>query len=260
MNLLYLAHKNEHPRDKRIVFDEGPHIYYIDGDSSYTSVTSWVGQHFPHFNADEIINKMMKSKKWSKSKYFGQTKEQIKELWANNGKEACDLGTKLHYNIECFYNNNTVIDESVAYKQFLDFQTKIGSTMKPFRTEWTVFDEELKIAGSIDMIFENEDGSLIIYDWKRSKEIKKTNRFESATTECINHLPASNFWKYSIQLNIYRTILEKNYGKTVSKMCLLSLHPSQPYYKIYIVPFLKNEMKDLLHLRLKNLNIKKSNI
>ena len=217
MNLSFLSKKNCHLRDKRIQFDEGPHIYSIDGDSSFTSVTTWIGQHFPHFDADKIIDKMMKSKKWTKSKYYGQTKEEIKQLWRNTGKEACSLGTKMHYNIECYYNNNTVQDDTPEYKQFLDFQAKIGRKMKPYRTEWTVFDEELKIAGSIDMIFENPDGTLVIYDWKRSKEIKKTNFFENATTECINHLPASNFWKYSVQLNTYRTILERNYGKKVTQ-------------------------------------------
>ena len=37
----YLA-KHKHPRDKRIVFDEGPHIYYIDGDDSYHHVPSGI--------------------------------------------------------------------------------------------------------------------------------------------------------------------------------------------------------------------------
>ena len=44
--------------------------------------------------------------------------------------------------------------------------------MKPYRTEMMVFDEHVKIAGSIDMLFENKDKTLSIYDWKRSKKIK----------------------------------------------------------------------------------------
>ena len=35
----YLKNKNSHPRDSNIIFDEGPHIYTIEGDSSFTSVT-----------------------------------------------------------------------------------------------------------------------------------------------------------------------------------------------------------------------------
>jgi len=38
----YLAELNPHARDERIVFDEGPHIYYIDGSSTgYVSVTTF---------------------------------------------------------------------------------------------------------------------------------------------------------------------------------------------------------------------------
>ena len=52
----YLANKNAHPRDSHILFDEGPHIYTIDGDSDYLSVTTWNHSHFPHFDSDKIIN------------------------------------------------------------------------------------------------------------------------------------------------------------------------------------------------------------
>ena len=44
-----LESKNPHPRDKDIHFDEGPHIYTIKGDSSFTSVTTWVHKHFTPF-------------------------------------------------------------------------------------------------------------------------------------------------------------------------------------------------------------------
>ena len=59
--------QNTHARDKDISFDEVPHIYTILGDSNYTSVTTWVHTHFKKFDADKIIGKMMKSKKWPSS-------------------------------------------------------------------------------------------------------------------------------------------------------------------------------------------------
>lgn len=74
-----LAHNNPHERDTHISFDEGPHIYTIDGDSDYTSVTTFNHRHFEAFDADKIITKMMSGKNWSNSKYYGQTREQIKE-------------------------------------------------------------------------------------------------------------------------------------------------------------------------------------
>ena len=64
----YLENKNKHPRDKHIVFDEGPHIYTIDGDSDYMSVTTWNHSHFAHFDADKIITKMMRYSFWKNVK------------------------------------------------------------------------------------------------------------------------------------------------------------------------------------------------
>ena len=43
----FLAQKNAHERDSHISFEEAPHIYTIDGDSDYMSVTSWNHSHFP---------------------------------------------------------------------------------------------------------------------------------------------------------------------------------------------------------------------
>ena len=36
-----------------------------------------------------------------------------------------------------------------------------------------IWDDKLKFAGSIDMTFLNDDGTIEIYDWKRSVGIKK---------------------------------------------------------------------------------------
>ena len=73
----FLTKKYPHPRDDHISFDEGPHIYTIDGDSDYTSVTTWVHKHFPAFDSNKIIDGMMRSPKWPQNKYYGKTKEEI---------------------------------------------------------------------------------------------------------------------------------------------------------------------------------------
>jgi hypothetical protein len=253
----YLAKKNQHERDTHISFDEGPHIYTIDGDSGFMSVTTWNHSHFPHFDADAIIEKMMNSRNWSNSKYFGQTPKQIKSLWKQNGIEASRAGTKMHYDIECFYNDEEIeVDEDcVEFDYFLQFENDIGGKLEPYRTEWMIWDKELQFAGSIDMVFRNEDGTLLIYDWKRCKDIKKENRFQSAITPCIGHLPDTNFWHYSLQLNTYKYILEKHYGEKVVGMYLVCLHPNNKnnsYIRLK-VPHLKKEMNKLMKLRKKML-------
>ena len=48
---------------------------------------------------------------------------------------------------------------------------------------------------------------------ERSKEIVESPRFNKCgNKECIEHIPDSNFWHYSLQLNTYKHLIEKNYG------------------------------------------------
>ena len=123
-----------------------------------------------------------------------------------------------------------------------------------------VWDKDYKLAGSIDMIFINiKSQELTIVDWKRSKEIRKTNGFgKCGNKDCIEHIPDSNFWHYSLQLGTYKHIIEKNYNKTVKEMYLVCLHPNNKnnnYLKINVAN-LDDEINDLLQLRKQNLNIK----
>ena len=195
-----LETRNAHERDALIQFFETGHSYQImtDKNSKYTSVTTWVHKHFPKFNADEIISNMMKGKSWGPShKYWGQTPEQIKASWNSCGSDSANAGTMLHLNIENFMNNASLPDGYV-HSQLVDlcpmsciewdyFKQFVSDYphLKPYRTEWRVFHEEHKLAGSIDMVYENPDGTLSIYDWKRSKEISKTNGWNKCATNPV---------------------------------------------------------------------------
>jgi ATP-dependent exoDNAse (exonuclease V) beta subunit len=254
----FLEKKNNHSRDSHITFDEGPHIYTVKGDSSFTSVTTWVHSHFAHFDAKATIDKILNSSKMSDPnyKYFNMTKEQIKKMWDDKRIASSTAGTKMHYDIECFYNEMKVKNKSIEYKYFKNF-VKDFPELKAFRTEWMVYYEELKLSGSIDMVFELPDGSLQIYDWKRCEEIVHEPSFlKYSTTDCVKHLPDSNFWHYSLQLNIYRGILEKKYGKKISGLYLVCLHPNNmnKNYDRIEVPFLDSEIDNLFKLRLQQIS------
>ena len=253
--LTYLAKLNPHDRDQYISFHEPTHTYTINGDSNYTSVTTWNHSHFEHFDADKIIKNMMNSSKWINNKYYGKTPDEIKQIWDNNRDQAASAGTQMHYDIECYYNNCPNNNESVEYSYFKNFLLKFPE-LKPYRTEWTVFHEDLKLAGSIDMVFENENGDLLIYDWKRCKEIVKTSGFNKfANNDVIQHIPDTNYWHYCLQLNTYKAILESKYDKKVVGLYLVCLHPenkNKNFQRIEVVN-LQQEVYDLFEQRTNNL-------
>jgi len=273
-----LSSHNHHPRDDFIQFFEEDHKYIItcDKESTYTSVTTWNHSHFPHFDADKVIQNMKRGKGWKEGhKYWGLTDEEIKAQWDENKNAVSGAGTEMHYQIECFMNNPHLAQgythqdlingemeslkvgekESVEWTYFLQF-AKDYPTMKPYRTEWTIFDEDLKLAGSIDMVYENEDGTLSIYDWKRAKNITAVNTFNKyALTPAICHMPDSNFWHYALQLNTYKAILTRKYNKVVTDLYLVRLHPDaeEKSYELIKLPDLSKDIQILFEERLKEI-------
>ena len=274
--------KNAHPRDALIEFDAGPHKYTCAGEGNYRSVTTWLHTHFQPFDADAIIKKMRLDK--PTCKYYGQTPEEIKAGWDKNRDEAAAAGTAMHAAIEAFWlggnppgppdlgqvepegRTQGVDAESGCISSEINAASASGGSwgvspqvppqfllflaahpqLKPYRTEWMIFDEDVRLAGSIDFVTENPDGTLTIYDWKRCKEIKKTNSFgDFAITDCIAHLPDTNYWHYALQLNTYKTILERKYNKKITGLFLVGLHPNLPSYQMFTVPFMVQEMTAL---------------
>ena len=274
-----LSSQNKHPRDANIEFFEEDHKYVIltEPTIKYTSVTTWNHSLFPKFEADIIIENMMKSKGWKEGhKYWGLNPDQIKGQWNANKDAVSGAGTDLHYEIECF-NNNTRLShgytnkelyenymqmqdnielKSIEWQYFINF-VRDNPELKPFRTEWIIYHDDVKISGSIDMVYENQDGTISIYDWKRAKNITRINNFNKfAIPAQICHLPDSNFWHYALQLNTYKTILEEKYDKKVKELFLVRLHPDaeEKSYELIKLPNLSTEIQDLFAERIKQCN------
>jgi ATP-dependent exoDNAse (exonuclease V) beta subunit len=192
-------------------------------------------------------------------------------LWKKNADQVSTAGTNMHYEIECFMNQRIQEDQPYTHKTLLenwqlrkqdekqpnnkeewDFFLKFVQDFphfRPYRTEWMIYDEDVKISGSIDMVYENpEDGTLSIYDWKRAKEITKTSGFNKyAITPALEHIPDTNYWHYSLQLNTYKLILERKYGKRIRDLYLVRLHPNNPK-KTYELIKCANLQTELLSL------------
>lgn len=237
--------KNAHSRDSRIKFYPEPHIYTIDNTPA-PSASTVIAKFFPEFDSYGKASNLNAS-----NPLFGLPVEEIVEIWNSRGKEAANQGTHLHEQIENFYLGQEYVKTSEfhLFEQFC----KDHPNLNPHRTEWRVFDEEHHIAGTIDLITKNGSG-YELYDWKRSKKIIDVFSGNPIVTDTWGNLGVgqlstihdTSYNRYCLQQSIYKYILEKNYGLTVSKMFLIVLYPDYDrYYKVE-VPYLKDKAEYIL--------------
>jgi len=244
---------NPLPRDCRIEFFEEEHFYKIDGvHRAPRSVTSLIHSLCQEFDPPKAISAMKRSKNWKQRRTEfllpnGQimTDEEIANLWKQNGKVQSARGTLMHFQIEQHLNGNTVgTPHSPEFTYFLQFEEAFMKArgLVPFRTELSLFHCGLQAAGQADLICKVEGtDKIVILDWKRSKEIKLSNRFQKLKAP-LSHLDDCNFFHYAVQLNIYRYILESEYGLEVSGMYLGVCHPSDTRPKAVVIPILDREV------------------
>ena len=86
--------------------------------------------------------------------------------------------------------------------------------------------EEERLAGSIGFVAQAADGTFLIIDWKRSKNLqsKFSNDFQRMKSP-LSHLDDCAGNHYSLQLNVYKYLLEKYYSVSVSRMLIVCAHP-----------------------------------
>jgi hypothetical protein len=289
-----LAIKNAHPRDALISFDEPTHIYTITRDDrKYTSVTTLNKGLFRQFDGPVVAAKLAQNMNRINNpndKYYQMSARDIEKMWAENGADASSRGTGMHLDIEKYFNEIPVTNKSKEFRFFLDFWREYGTSefqfdpetpgvttatqedhdniipggLVPYRTEWCVFYEEYQLSGSIDMIFENPDGTLQIYDWKRCKEIspehENKNYPKFGIIKGLERLPDTHYWHYALQLNMYKRILETKYNKVVTDLYLVCLHPDHDGYQRIELPVLSKTIDAVLKYRKTQLrgSIKKS--
>ena len=243
-------------QDSHIKFEPISHTYTVDGVGNMTSVSSVIEKFFNPFDAEY----------WSLRKCFGDelAAEKLREEWDCNGKFSSQAGTHLHEQIENYLNGCEVpslqcevnydgkyvqksktVDITKEWEFFKAFDKNTDYT--PFRTEWRVYDEEARMAGTIDLLCSRNDGTYEIYDWKRSNRIDPAEKNKWASgINGLEHLTDTSYIHYCLQQNLYRYILEKNYGLKVSRMNLVVLHPDYTSYRIVNIPIMNHEVEIVL--------------
>jgi len=189
------------------------------------------------FDADKILERM----RIQGSKYDGMTKEEIKEMWNVSAKEAQQQGTRVHSVIERYYKKQYISEEEWLLPEIQQFkQFTVTHSLIPYGVEWCIYVEDIGLAGTIDFVSENEDGTLDLYDWKRTKHMEMYNPYHKYSP-IVSHIPDTNFWHYTLQLNLYKYMIERK-NKKVKHMYLVTFYPTQDMFKRYEVEDIQQDI------------------
>jgi hypothetical protein len=191
-----------------ISFEESAHVYF-SGDQQLTSVTTLLGQYKHPFEKERIA-------KAYALKHGYENYEDVIAEWDEKNEISRYRGSELHKYIEYklagkIYQVDETICSPVLTYLFDRFYEKTKNVLIPVRSELIVGDIELGIAGMLDQLYWNmKHQELQIWDWKSNKEIKYLSPYGNRMKGCLSDLHDCEIYTYSLQLGIYKRIIEKN--------------------------------------------------
>jgi len=162
--------------------------------------------------------------------------EDIKQEWAISSMIGTTLGTYLHNSMEYKFMRknldqplpefvtNLSVKDAIKYIKSRELLSEMADSFyndfikiyTPIVTEFIVGDTDLKIAGTFDLlVYNNETNEVELWDYKTDKEI----RFNSEYNNKIEAFDIDDceYNKYSLQLSIYKYLIEKNTSIKISK-------------------------------------------
>lgn len=243
--------KAKHPKGWEIEFEEASHIYrsLINGrEIIYTSGTGVIHNCFPPFDPTGEITKRCALKE-------GITVEALKAKWKAKGDASCRFGTRVHETCEdielgreSLRNKPENDKETKTFKHAIDIATKFRRRLDILGVEKIVFSPDLEIAGTIDLFGRSrKDGSYLIIDHKTNQSIDRENKWNNFALEPISHVPDINYYHYSLQLNLYQYLLQREgYVPKGSKFRLFLNHLTEEKAELIELPNMQLEIRDIV--------------
>lgn len=247
-----------YPQDDDIDFLPEGHIYLYRGERRLLPVSALIAHFFEQFDAQRAAQQQQ-------DRYGIPVAESLAK-WERIGRMASEVGTFVHEQTEnyfqqgrfdtlCpFHYNGTVEYVSVERERqhFLHFVSDYD--IRPYRQEWPVFDADLNLAGTIDLVCRDADGEFIIYDWKRSRKVVDaagrpiTQAFGGRTSTGGITIPDTAYCHYCLQQNLYRYMLQQHYGVRVKAMNLVVLCPDYDDYRVAPVPIMDDVISQIVRI------------
>ena len=183
---------HQHTRDSTITFVEVDHVCYLHFGTAREvrfpmSVSDVWSRYFETFDADRVLAQYYS--RWCvdpSSKYYDIVAEKqasglanqdirtsIKDTWCQAGQVARAKGTYMHRQIDMALNGLAYDVPTIEMEQFRMFvYTELESRgWQLYRSEWSVYDEDVMVAGQIDALFHDSSGK---YTWLTGSDARRS--------------------------------------------------------------------------------------
>jgi len=233
-------------QDPNFVFESESHTYTYGG-IKYDSVTTFLKEFKEPFDKEYWAAR--------KAAERGVSPEEIKKEWADKGKTATDLGTDIHSWIEEFWKGKNpdppdLPESRERCERFLEvYESKLKKFI-PLKPELKVFSRKWRLAGTIDqpLLFWDSKASKVLFvlgDWKTNKEFRDDDHSKGRFKKMLrpfSYLYENHHNEYSIQISLYRLILEDEIGIETHDGFLCHIGPEGPA-KIYRAKDLREPLR-----------------
>lgn len=233
-----------------IVFNEDDHSYFNAAGEQYESSTGIIKKYKAPFY-DEQTAKYKAIKEVLPEAHFKALKkhaggwEGVHAYWdaLMNREWAAELIERKEYHLakwkseaeagsiehgrreQEIISNGGIEFQGVFYEYLATDILSVPATGKYCLTEALIWDHKMKLGGLADLpIFDN--GTFMVLDYKTNKEIARTSFMDKRMFHPFGHLPDSNYYHYSLQLNIYADMIQELTGfKHVSNWIISTANP-----------------------------------
>lgn len=192
---------------------------------------------------DKVVE-YYKSHSHPKDHEIQEVKKRFLHNWSATGQVAREVGTDYHQLMENELEQKKQVSyqgRSHSFSNNLDILAVQDFKDDKVYAELLIYNDEFKIAGTADKVVKT--GKVVsIYDYKTSREIEYESFQDTRLKTPLTHIPACNFYEYSLQLSMYAWMMEQR-GYEIDKLAIEHVPDN---HKLHPVSYVKEDVIKLL--------------